>query len=676
MSCNPYLSPGINYSDLALTQTQIAVLLNNFQNTIGYSPSGAYTQEQLVGGIVFLETLVRNISANPVFLNAYPQTITRIMQGAPISELEYEEFLRFSGVNTDPNFYQDIYDEFVGTFTGTGVLIADIIDINQCPDEIQEYLDAIEAFNTDNYGSQTTGSFCSVFNGVLDAFFKIQEIALTVPTVFKGIEELLKKLVDTIKEKVEGIVNGLIQQAFGFVGQVKALMHRVQNFFSEENIENIKKQIEGFIGLVSNKFEELTPEVIKYLLFKFCQLSSAVEQLMMGPQKAVSDITSRIQGAKEGLATQSSVAAAEIVRNGGLIIDPSKIDRVKNNIIDKANPRTAGSPRSDGSVGEANYTTRGITLETGATTFEVQGAAAIAAMTVDQAKSNSHPFSEYVDVSGIAGQGYSDISDWDTYSNIALKEGISLGSRPSPEDPWKKVQPHMWIRLYRIGRRMNKKIRPISAARAIAKQYGIYYRHKDRRSKAGLTPIWDPSAVAYPSLNAPHVSGRAFDIANGGIKVNGNLATFIKVCSQEGIIRFGFYGSEGFTHIDTLNKGRSAYRKAGLNSIETRALNDHIADKFREGKTDSGTYDETPIVTPEQIGAAANTIPTTPTTLETEDPRFTLQSIAPTPEQIEEARRRDELREKFGALDGSIDTRTFTLEDVINANTALGSTGP
>ena len=538
MSCNPYSPSTMNFTQLAPTQSNIRALLTQFENTIGYNASGAYSGKQLTAGASFAETLIRNLSSNQVFKDAYPQTMIRVLQGTPISQLEYEEFLKFSGLNPNPVFYQIIYNNFIQTLTNSGSSIADIADVSECPDKLEEYLDALEAFNDDNYGSKTTGNFCSAFNGLIDQFFKIKELVLSVPAVFQGIEQLLKQLVDTITEKVKDIVSGIISQAIGFMSKAQSMLLRVANFFSEENIEKIKKQIEEFMGSIANKFENLTPEVIAQMLFKFCQLSSGIEELMLGPSKMVSDVSSRFQETQSTLTALSNANISKAMQHGAFIPDRGKITGVQQQL---ARQLAENDPARPGDIRPmpGNYHTLAPTQE------EMDIVNEVKTLTKAQITSGSYKLAKYVNLSGIA-------------------------NRPiEQEKSWQWIQPSVLIIAMRVAQRLGKTL-----------AVGDGYRSPQR------------------GKSYAHNAGMALDISYHSWKMGAGLwkdfAYMIRICSQEGATGIGVYPpalsnkSWYFIHIDTRAR---RYWGPGSSKENTEiyakplvpALQMHLNDGYRNG---------------------------------------------------------------------------------------------
>lgn len=552
MSCNPYSPTTMNFVQLAPTQENISALLTQFGNTIGYSPSGAYTAEQLTAGANFAETLVRNLFTNQAFAKAYPETNTRILLGGPISNLEYEEFLVFSGVYTDPTTYEFAYDNFIQTLTNSGSSIADITDVSEIPDILEEYLDALEAFNDDNYGSKTTGNFCSAFNGLIDQFFKIKELVLSVPAVFKGIEQLLKQLVDTITEKVKDIVNGIISQAIGFMSKAQSMLLRVVNFFSEENIEKIKKQIEEFMGSIANKFENLTPEVIAQMLFKFCQLSSAIEELMLGPSKMVSDVASRFQKAESTLTAISNQNITKATQHGAFILDRSKINGLQGQLARKVAETDPGAADEiDVHLSKKDYVTMAPTQE------ELDMVNEIKTLTKAQISSGSYKLARYVNLSALANQRFG-------------------------EKSWKAINHKILLIAKRVSERIGKTLRVTSG---------------------------------YRNNSYAHGNGWALDIGydswSQGKGLWNDFAYMIRVCSEEGASGIGVYppaldGKSGFfIHIDMRpyrtwwGPGDTGANTKKYAPLLVPVLEKHEADGFR--KSDSLKFNansELPIAPP------------------------------------------------------------------------------
>jgi hypothetical protein len=183
--------------------------------------------------------------------------------------------------------------QFTLDYAYTPLSLTNIISSNR-----NKVLFELDSFYTDSFTQTNIGAFCAlaptVF-GAIDGFFdaldnlgsfikRIQNFSLS--KLLSNLKEQILKVFDKIIAKVKGIIEkfsiaNVVGKVEAFINEniilrAKQLKDDALSFFSEENIEKIKKRISASIDYMTGIFKNPTIDEIQYIIYRFCGLASQV----------------------------------------------------------------------------------------------------------------------------------------------------------------------------------------------------------------------------------------------------------------------------------------------------------------------------------------------------------------------------------------------------------------
>lgn len=337
MSCNTYDAGATKASSNALTVDQLRAQLYSFEDIISISndPSLKYDVTKLSSAISLTLTQF-NLVTNK---EDYPNIAERINQG-PITNSEYADFIDSSGYNID---------QIISIFSGVSVTSFSLPD----------YYTQLDYYYNKNFGASLSGGFCSRFSDALSNITTlisagaslISQLSNGIAALIgqlNSIKDILFNLVDKLKDimlkKIEQLVSKITEFKTQVSSAIKYLNNKalkVKEFFSDLSIESIKTKIEEIIAKMAGAFEELTPEVIAYLLFKLCQFVETVQNFMQSPVDAFKGIIDNFILQELNLTNISNTARINSVNAGGYRMDPIEAARIKEQLAAEHNQHAA-----------------------------------------------------------------------------------------------------------------------------------------------------------------------------------------------------------------------------------------------------------------------------------------------------------------------------------------------
>ena len=486
MTCNTFNNPASKQSSLALTPADIEKQIYSFEQLVKLEndPAAKYNTDTLIRDVKLTTDLFKIIPNK----TDYPMLNDRVNQG-PITIYEFASFLDSSGLTIN---------------TVDSALLLGITSINEI-----DYFDQLEYFYTDNMAAAIEGGFCSTFTGILSQLNRLisagaslisdlQNFANGVVAQLESIKNIIFNLIDrmvkAMLDQLKAMMSSVTQIANNAIATINVMRNKIQRaeaFFNELTIDNLKKSIEALIAGLAGNYEELTPEVIAYLLYRLCQLIDVITNFMKAPVDSLKSFMSKFALEKTKLTNISNIARLESVNSGLYRMDPFTITSMREVMAKNLNA-SSGAP--DGLTG-ATYVTMPITEE------EIQ-----------LLNSLTESGNQYI--------------QWSP-------QVLSMGKNETdanPGDGWKRLNGDVIIRAMRIAKRMNARLYVNSG-----------YRSPQYNAKQ------DGAAT-----NSQHMSGKAMDISMNYSKGLSNTdsirSKFIQVASQEGIGGIGTYAT--FIHID------------------------------------------------------------------------------------------------------------------------------
>jgi hypothetical protein len=523
MTCNTFDSPSTKYSTSALTTDQLASRIKTFGELLAEekNPALKYDSAFLSSAIVGITAMTRVI--NNTSPGSYTQLVNRV-EAAPITASEIADFIDTTGNTVESiTFAIQVFNNSNQTSNGidSANSVMSIV--------VSNLLEQLDIYYTESFGSSISNGFCATFSGILTglaglmgAFSAAQSFINGILGKFGSIITLLQGLVDTIKEKMLSVLDGIRSAVSGFVNMAKQFSDAIRdaaNFFSDLNMQKLKDKISALISGIGSKFEQITPEVLAYLLFRFCQLTSAIESFMRSPIQGVQDMMLRHTQAMSIFTNMSDSAKLAAIAAGAFRMDEATIQANKQKITDLAN-RQADQTRGS-TVKPSVYYTKPFEQS------EIQAALSI--------------------IGGNFSSPYFDFSDV-----LAESDGDKTVTM---------LRIDIIIVALRIAKRMGRKLYIISA-----------YRSPEKNANT--------EGAAKDSL---HMTGLAFDISwtGSGITTSDERERFIAIASQEGVGGMSTYPT--FIHIDVGTRRTWPTDANGTSMRHAEAIALHVADRFRNG---------------------------------------------------------------------------------------------
>jgi hypothetical protein len=334
-------------------------------------------------------------------------------------------------------------------------------------------------------------------------------------------------------------VTQLINQVSECLGSIKGIANTVQktaDFFSDLNIQKLKDTVNNVIESASNKFANITQQNIDYLVYRFCQLSNAVEQFMRSPLSALQNSLQSCTNIKNVLTNASTEFSLSAITAGAFRISDDNVASIKSRLAANLNNRADAGLDQAGNARPAAWHT------IPATEAEKAAALAIISASDEQIKSGSHPGSKWFDFSRTTRMD-------DPYPSAGVKE-LSEG---------------ILVVGMRISDRLGGKKLIINSA----------YRSERANRDAGGED------------NSLHLTGNALDISRRSFGTDFESGeNFIKIASQAGAMGIGAYSQPdaNFIHIDVRGYRATWTGKQTSGPLaHENALKLHKADQFRIG---------------------------------------------------------------------------------------------
>lgn len=504
-----------------------------------------------------------NTSLRRLNLDEFPTLKERVLQGT-ILYTEIGDFL------TQSSFDADDVDTTISTFTaalpeitGTDTIR---IDSQFVTTSILEVLDQLDYYYTQNAANNISGGFCSAF---ANPFGKILEIVSAIQvgqdllskllnfgagfslTDLLGplnvIKELLLKVIDQVKEtmlaqlnsivsSVTGVVNGLKDMAENAMAIFHSKIQSVKNFFSDISIDKIKDTIAGFIDGAISQFEELTPEAIALLLFRFCQFSEMIQSFMQSP---IDGLRNTVSAFTLSVAFQRSRGLEETqraVQSGATRFDEDARRRLREESIDRASPNrdAAVQPRNRAPDGEFYRS-------------------------IEELSDDERTALTNLTRNGLPGKFYFDPQVYAADGDLGFTE----------------VRPKVWVKLVKVINRLQR-------MGVLQGEMRVNNAYRSPRANSALA-----KTNRNVAKNSYHKSGLALDVSMRGLARNGSGSAnsrpdsfqlqFIRVASQEGFMGIGVYDT--FIHID-VRDSRNYWQPH-----HTR-FNDYLVSHYNDGFRD------------------------------------------------------------------------------------------
>lgn len=498
-------SPYIN----SVYYDKIEPLLVRYQSTV----SADMQQERDMASLVTATGQINQFIAterltNPNFATLYPYLVTRIETTPLITPAEVETVLGTSFLTIDtvgsyltpfttlvPSTFNDYYGP--GSFNGSGMgSFCSLV-----PNIFAAYTDLMNAF-------EDIKGFANRFTNILSA---IQEFS--VAGLLESLKQQALAVIDQIVAKVRAKINeitGLFTRVAKFrinLDNVYNKMHqekqKIDQVLAKPSIDNLKTAVEGAISFAASLFEELKLEEIQFLILRFCELISGIENFFQDLTKPLEDIPDNFRKSFDYLQAAGFSGAARANAAGAFRLSSDQRATGRQTVDSIAPTIVSGQGVTFGD--------EGITVEGG---IQVRGRAY-----------RIQPISE---------QEIAVLNNELTFENVTSgrSQYIELlkGESFSIDGPaiWTRVRPMEKVMLYRLSVRIGKKLTVNSAYRSLYAQSKI---------NPDVTQSWHSSGQAF-DVRMSSYSGMSFEVFKGH-------------ANSIGFSRVRAYNSQGFVHIDT-----------------------------------------------------------------------------------------------------------------------------
>lgn len=208
-------------------------------------------------------------------------------------------------------------------------------------------INEFEAFYTKNFTQSTIGSFCalmpSVFGaigvfftaleGIADLVNKLKNFALnfSLAGLINQLKDNITKVLDKVIDKVKNIIENfsiadVISEVKTFIverigGQFQKIKEAALRFFDPENLKNFKNKIQAIIDYAVGIFKNPTLEDIQFLIYRFCQFVSQVENGINAIKNPLDTFVNSYKDTISILTSNSAANSARAVTAGGIRYD-------------------------------------------------------------------------------------------------------------------------------------------------------------------------------------------------------------------------------------------------------------------------------------------------------------------------------------------------------------------
>ena len=252
------------------------------------------------------------------------------------------------------------------------------------PVGVENSLEQLDAFFDDNIGKTLSGGACAAYAAVGLAIgdllkkmaekaeslnnlpsldlknFSLKEILsgfaikikLQLDLVGSIIKKTIDKLVDKAKKVAQSVAKSVNKGLANFKnagnaidGMIKNSLKKVQDLVSKANIKNLKDGIDKMVAGAASMFEKLTPAVLGLLMFRFCQVTEAIQGMMDKPLQNLQNVADKVQQVQKSVKSKSQQHTKTAVESGAVRMDPNEVEEKKKEVIQLQKARSVGVDR-------------------------------------------------------------------------------------------------------------------------------------------------------------------------------------------------------------------------------------------------------------------------------------------------------------------------------------------
>lgn len=519
------------------------------------NPAERYDRDTLVDTTFKFNTLMRRTD-----LTDYPLSDNRMIQDKNVSYIAFADFINQSGytLNNVVSIVNSAYSNSNSNINFGGNT-SNILDWKNYPTTYRGLVDQFEFYNNENVANTISGGMCGGFGNPFGKLLKIiaaikagaalleklksfslaDLFDMALSAALDAIKEKLASIVDSLKSILMQQVNNLVTQVTSIVngnialfGEIKKRIEDVKDFFNDLTMEKLKDKIRSFVENAIAQFEELTPEAILLLLFRFCQFAEMIQGFLKSPVDAVRNYMSSIES-RLAATLSFSLRNTELAVSAGAtrLSYQARLD-ARLRMMETLRQRTNGANGGGGS----NTTDQPGNFNS-----------------PDPERFVTDPNITEAEARELGAMTENGIPGKFIFSPQVKNMGKTV-SDAGNDAGWKMINIEVMVKLLRVSTRLGTQL-----------QINSGYRSPQYNKRIG------------GATRSQHMSGYAIDVMMAGLSSD-QIKQFIRLASQEGFGGMKYYSGSGFTHVDI-----GARRTWGSSGAYQSWINMHLRDGFRNG---------------------------------------------------------------------------------------------
>lgn len=276
----------------------------------------------------------------------------------------------------------DIYGSVANFRSGLNTII---------PLKIYDLLNKLDFQVLTNLGQKLSAGICGAYNDVLRQVDQFTQVVKTGKKTLSEVKNLfekdLKKLsesvkqrgvLDTLMEIIAKIIEGVVKVAQGVVvaalggifailkktpSAAKSIMKKVtktaqdaKNYMKDASVKKIIEDMEALVTKLAEQFERLTPQNIKNLMFRLCEMANDLQSKMMQPAQNVNKFAQSLGSQSRAIASASAKNTQKAVKAGAIRISDADRKAKSKESMDTINAEATPSNQEASYVNDKEMT--------------------------------------------------------------------------------------------------------------------------------------------------------------------------------------------------------------------------------------------------------------------------------------------------------------------------------
>ena len=162
------------------------------------------------------------------------------------------------------------------------------------------------------------------------AFFEAIKVKALIEAIKKKIADTIEKTINKVKKAIEnfnaadimGAIDTFVKR--NIVDKINRIKQDISNFFTKENIDNLKAKIQAKIDYAISLFENPSLEEIQFLIARLCSFATGIEGLIKGLKGPLDDFSNRYEEVYDTISNASNRVTGEAIRAGAARLSPEE----------------------------------------------------------------------------------------------------------------------------------------------------------------------------------------------------------------------------------------------------------------------------------------------------------------------------------------------------------------